>query len=287
MLLSELYKQVVGRDEHPEGQGERIHPDLPIYGNRQARMLACWDNEPRMSWQTEEYYDRQKRTLRPGTFQRLPQNQWVRSENSLVDEKTYDACVDPGRPDLSGSLFVGVDASVRRDSTACVCVKYDENSHGLVLADYKIWKPTPGQPINLEASVEFYLRRIYNNPGTEIVKILVDPYQMARSVQTLVAAGLPVEEYNQTLNNLTEATEALSSVLTTGIRLYNAPDLRQHVLNAVSVETPRGIRLAKQKTSNKIDGAVALSFAVLAAVQNGKPLSTEDIRGYQPPELKS
>ena len=62
-------------------------------------------------------------------------------------EKTYDACVDPGGPDLSGSLFVGVDASVRRDSTACVCVKYDENSHGLVLADYKIWKPTPGQPM--------------------------------------------------------------------------------------------------------------------------------------------
>jgi hypothetical protein len=48
--------------------------------------------------------------------------------------------------------------------------------------------------------------------------------------------------------------EALYSVLTTnGIRLYNAPDLRQHVLNAVSIETPRGIRLSKQKTSNKID----------------------------------
>ena len=45
-------------------------------------------------------------------------------------------------------------------------------------------------------------------------------YQMARSVQTLVAGWLPVEEYNQTLNNLTEATETLYSVLTTrGIRL--------------------------------------------------------------------
>jgi hypothetical protein len=99
-----------------------------------------------------------------------------------------------------------------------------------VLADYKIWKPTPGQPINLEASVEFYLRRIYNEPRARIGKILVDPYQMARSVQTLQAAGLPIEEYNQTLNNLTEATEPLYSVLTTrDIRLYNAPDLRTHV----------------------------------------------------------
>jgi phage terminase large subunit-like protein len=66
-------------------------------------------------------------------------------------------------------------------------------------------------------------------------------------------------------------------VLTTrGISLYNAPDLREHVLNAVSIETPRGIRLSKQKTSLKIDGAVALSFAVLAAVQNGRPVSMDE-----------
>ena len=175
------------------------------------------------------------------------------SENSFIDEKTYDACVEPGRPDLTGSLFIGVDASVRRDSTAAVAVKYEEHSDRLVLADYKIWNPMPGQPINLEASVEFYLMRINNQHGTEIVKILVDPYQMARSVQTLVAAGLPVEEYNQTQGNLTEATEALYSVLTTkGIRLYKAPDLREHVLNAVSVETPRGFGSASGKPATRL-----------------------------------
>ena len=56
---------------------------------------------------------------------------------------------------------------------------------------------------------------------------------------------------------------------TKGIRLYNAP-------NSVSVETPRGIRLAKQKTSRKVDAAVALSFGVLAAIQNGKPPTEAD-----------
>jgi hypothetical protein len=184
-------------------------------------------------------------------------------------------------------LFVGVDASVRRDSTACVAVKYDDQSDSLVLADYKIWKPSPGQPINLEQSVEFWLRRIYNHPGVYVAKILVDPYQMARSIHTLREAGLPVEEYNQTQGNLTEATEALYSALTNRtIRLYHAADLREHVLSAVSVETPRGIRLAKQKTSRKIDGAVALSFAVLAAVQTGRPLSAGDLENYRPPEVE-
>ena len=121
------------------------------------------------------------------------------------------------------------------------------------------------------------MRRIYSEPRARVEKILVDPYQMARSVQTLIAAGLPVEEYNQTQNNLTEATEALySAFINRSLRIYNAPDLREHVLNAVSVETPRGIRLSKEKTSAKIDAAVAPSFAVLAAVQYGRPASVSD-----------
>jgi len=64
-LLMDLYKQVVSADEHPEGQGERIHPDPPIYANRAARIFAYWDHEPSMPWQTQSYYDSQKRTLRP------------------------------------------------------------------------------------------------------------------------------------------------------------------------------------------------------------------------------
>jgi len=52
----------------------------------------------------------------------------------------------------------------------------------------------------------------------------------------------------------------------------------QENMNAVSVETHRGIRLSKQKTANKIDAAVALSFAVLAAIRAGKlpPLNDDD-----------
>jgi hypothetical protein len=61
-LLWDLYKQVVSKDEHPEGQGERLHSELPIYGNREARIFAYWDHEPRMPWQTEAYYQSQKKT---------------------------------------------------------------------------------------------------------------------------------------------------------------------------------------------------------------------------------
>ena len=64
-LLWELYKQGVGSEEHPEGQGERLHPTLPLYANPEARLLVYWDHDARMPWQTERYYQTQKKTLRP------------------------------------------------------------------------------------------------------------------------------------------------------------------------------------------------------------------------------
>src|SRR4029450_3013045 len=76
-LLWDLYKQVVSKDEHPEGQGERLHPDLPIYANREARIVAYWDHEPRMPWQTQAYREAQRRTLRPNTSLRLHATRWT------------------------------------------------------------------------------------------------------------------------------------------------------------------------------------------------------------------
>ena len=55
------------------------------------------------------------------------------------------------------------------------------------------------------------------------------------------------------------------------------------MLNAASVETSRGFRLSKEKQSLKIDGAVALSFACVAAGQTGRLPDPEELRNYQPP----
>jgi hypothetical protein len=63
-----------------------------------------------MRWQTEAYYESQRRTLRPATFARLHRNEWVSSESRFIESEVYDACVESGlREDLTDSLFVGVD----------------------------------------------------------------------------------------------------------------------------------------------------------------------------------
>jgi len=64
-------------------------------------------------------------------------------------------------------------------------------------------------------------------------------------------------------------------------------DLRSHVLNAASIETSRGFRLAKEQQRNKIDAAVALSFAVTAAGQSERPLDPDELRNYKPVPVDS
>ena len=51
------------------------------------------------------------------------------------------------------------------------------------------------------------------------------------------------------------------------LALYEDKELRKHALNAVALETARGWRLAKEKSSSKIDGLAALSFACLDAIE--------------------
>jgi phage terminase large subunit-like protein len=269
-LLQELYKQGVGKDEHPEGQGERIHPDLPVYVNREARLLVYWDHEPRMRWQTPSYYASQKRTLRAGTYLRIHENKWASAEEIFIPAALWDPCVvhtpppivtgpvqqivcDPyqlhrsivtlknaGIPikefpqtqanctlmgqtlfdllngrnlvlyaadDLrsqalstvavenprgwriakekaskkidaivalamaccaaiergkTDGLFVGVDAGIKHDCAAVVAVAWDREADKLWLINHRIWKPSPESPLDIEATIEWYLRQLYS-----------------------------------------------------------------------------------------------------------------------------
>jgi phage terminase large subunit-like protein len=268
-LLMDLYRQAVI-------EGERIHPVLPLYVNRPARIFAYWDTEARMPWQTPEYYESQRRTLRPSAFQRLHTNTWVSSETRFIEPQVYDQCVDPGlREDLTGNLFVGVDVGLKSDSTAIVAVKYDRFSDRLVVAGHRIWHPRPGEILDLGSTLEFFIRGLSQRATIE--KILFDPSQMQRTAQILREGFIEVEELPQTEMNLSAATECLyDHLINRRLRIYPAEDLRSHILNASTKETERVFRLRKESQRKKIDAAVALSFAILCAVRSGRPAEASE-----------
>jgi phage terminase large subunit-like protein len=101
--------------------------------------------------------------------------------------------------------------------------------------------------------------------------IYYDPYQMASVAQRLATAGLPMREYTQTTDHLTEMGSNLYE-LVKGANLVLYPDdaIKLAMNRAVAKETPRGWKITKEKQSHKIDIVVAMAMAAIAAVERGQ-----------------
>ncbi len=278
VLLERLYKQGIA--------GERLDDELEVY--RADELFMFWSHTPRQPWLTEKYYAEQARILRPATFARLHRNEWTTAESVFLTAQVWDSCVDPElRPLLPTEefdLFGGVDAGIKGDNAAVTWVGRDGDR--LFLAAHRIWRPSPSEPLDLEGTIEQHLRDMHDR--YRVRAILCDPYQLHRSITTLKAAGLPVEEFPQTSANTTRMGQTLFDLFNNrNIRLYPSDELRQHGLAAVAVENVRGWRLAKEKASRKIDGIVALAMACCSALEHPRGAPYRFLGGDTEPDLRS
>ena len=266
-LLEDLYHQIF----NPEGTIKRgikrpLGKDFPCYAK--GGLFLYWDHEGRMPWQTKEYYRAQELQLRPSTFLRLHKNMWVSSESGLFPMQKWDECTDrthrPPLPDKVITLWVGVDASTKRDRSAVVSVYRDG---GVVkLGPKKFWQPTTDNPLDLEETMEQYLLELHR--GYSITSVRYDPYQFHRSATTLLKRGLPMQEFPQTTSNLTEMGQNLYDLVEYGnIVLYPCKDLRYEASCAIARDTGRGLRIVKEKSTAKIDQIIALAMGALEAVK--------------------
>ena len=266
-LLEDLYHQIFNEQGNvKEGIERPLGEDFPAYAK--GELFMYWDHEPRMLWQTPEYYASQKQQLRLNTYLRLHENRWVSSESSMFDMDKWDACVDadhsPPLPDKSIHLWVGVDASVKKDRSAVVSV-YRDNIK-IKLGPKRFWQPTADKPMDLEQTMEKYLLELHR--GYSLRSVAYDPYQFHRSATTLKKKGLPMTEYPQTVGNLTECGQAIYDLVEYGnIILYECKDLRFEASCSIGKETGRGLRIVKEKSTQKIDQIVALAMASSGATK--------------------
>ena len=233
-------------------------------------MLFAWHTKPVAPWQTPEWVEEMRRTMRPSAFTRQMLNEPVSSESTFVDMSAWDACVQPAltpvRHDKQLFVWAGVDASVKRDATALVACTYDKKAKCVRLVRHKVFTPTPGDPINFEATVEATLldwKKRYR-----LRKVYFDPFQMVAVAQRLEKQHIKIEPFAQTTANLTEATSNLFDLIQSrSIVLYPDAAMRLAASRAVIRENSRGGCLDKLKQSHKIDSIVALAMAALAAVK--------------------
>jgi phage terminase large subunit-like protein len=233
-------------------------------------MLFAWHCEPTQPWQTPQWLEEMRRSLRPTAYARMIENQFVAPESRFVDLSAWDECIVPTlTPELEDrrlQVWAGVDASVKRDSTALVLCAYDKKAKTVRLVAHKVFTPTPADPIDFESTVEKTL--LEWRERFLLRKVWFDPYQMQAVAQRLTRASVKVEEFAQTIGNLTEATSNLFDLISAR-QLVLCPDaaIRLAVSRAIVTESSRGFKLDKLKQAHKIDVVVALSMAALAAVR--------------------
>jgi phage terminase large subunit-like protein len=254
-------------------------------------LLMFWSHEPVAPWQDEAWLASMRKTLRPSAYSRMVLNEFAAAESAFVDLSAWDQCVMPDlvplHEDKQTSIWVGVDASVKRDSTALVACTYDKKAKTVRLVAHRVFTPSAGDPIDFEATIEatilewrkrFLLRKCY-----------FDPFQMMALSQRLRRAGVKMEEYPQTVPNLTAATSNLFDLIQSrSIVLYPDAPMRLAISRAILHESSRGWRLDKLKQQHKIDVVVALSMAAFAAVRGqGESTYVSDLSWVNGPEAEA
>ena len=227
-----------------------------------------WDHSNRMPWQTKAYLKQQKGRLRPGTYKRLHQNEFTSGEESFIDMDLWDSCVDkkhkPLLPSREVDLVVGVDIGISHDTCAVVGVTKADNR--VKLACHRKWQPSKKNPIDLEETVEAYIKELNNDYSLQ--EVLYDPYQFHRSSLTLQKEGINMVEYPQTSDRLTSMSQNLYDLIKGGnLVLYKNKEMKSHAQKATAKETPRGWRIVKKKASHKIDLIIALAMSCHAATK--------------------
>ena len=240
-------------------------------------------------------------------FRQLRLNQWVKQSTRWMQMEKWDACafpVDEGEL-LGRECYGGLDLSSSIDITAFVLVfpprddteRYvflpffwipEENMVRRVRRDhvpYDVWEKqgfletTEGDVIHygfIESFIEDLGKRFH------IKEIAFDRWGAVQMVQNLEGLGFTVVPFGQGFKDMSPPTKRLMElVLERNVAHGGHPVLRWMMDNIFVRTDPAGnIKPDKEKSTEKIDGAVAAVMALDRAVRNGGSIgSVYDERG--------
>ena len=229
-------------------------------------------------------------------FRQLRLNQWVKQTVRWMPMEKWDLCAFPVNEQfLEGRVcYGGLDLSSTTDLTAFVLVfpPEDEDDKYVVLpyfwlpeetldlrvrrdhVPYDLWerqgfiKTTEGNVVHYG-----YIEKFIEELGTKynIREIAYDRWGSAQMVQNLEGMGFTVVPFGQGYSSMSPPTkELMKLVLEKKIAHGGHPVLRWNVDN-ISIRTdPAGnIKADKEKSTEKIDGAIATIMALDRAIRCG------------------
>ena len=242
------------------------------------------------------------------SFRQLRLNQWVKQSVRWMPMHKWDACAFPVlEDDLEGRVcYGGLDLSSTTDITAFVLVfpPMDESDKYAVLpyfwipednvdlrvrrdhVPYNVWQ-RQGKLETTEGNVVHYgyIEKFIERLGERfnIREIAFDRWGAVQMVQNLEGMGFTVVPFGQGFASMSPPTkELMKLVLEERIAHGGHPVLRWNMDNIFIRTDPAGnIKADKAKSTEKIDGAIALIMALDRAIRCGNDSgeSVYDSRG--------
>lgn len=242
------------------------------------------------------------------SFRQLRLNQWVKQAVRWMPMEKWDACAFPVDEDeLEGRVcYGGLDLSSTTDITAFVFVfpPLDEDDKYIILpyfwvpedtldlrvrrdhVPYDVWE-RKGYLQTTEGNVVHYgyIEKFIEKLGERfnIREIAFDRWGAVQMVQNLEGMGFTVVPFGQGFKDMSPPTkELMKLVLEKRIAHGGHPVLRWNMDNIFIRTDPAGnIKADKEKSTEKIDGAVATIMALDRAIRCGNDAgeSVYDTRG--------
>lgn len=241
-------------------------------------------------------------------FRQLRLNQWVKQAVRWMPMEKWDACAFPvNEDDLEGRVcYGGLDLSSTTDITAFVLVfpPQDEEDRFVILpyfwvpedtldlrvrrdhVPYEVWE-RQGYLMTTEGNVVHYgfIEKFIEQLGERfnIREIAFDRWGAIQMVQNLEEMGFTVVPFGQGFKDMSPPTkELMKLVLEKKIAHGGQPVLRWMMDNIYIRTDPAGnIKADKERSTEKIDGAIATIMALDRAIRCGNvsTASVYDERG--------
>ncbi|MFB3919253.1 MAG: terminase large subunit domain-containing protein [Candidatus Velamenicoccus archaeovorus] len=237
---------------------------------KDPRLLFFWSHDPFLSPRIRpEKIEDKRNKMHPNSFARMFENRWTHGEAEFVRAQDYDKCVDPNHvpmfedPGRGLHVFLGIDIGVKSDCSAVVAVA--KQGDKVALIQHRKWKPEPNDPVDIR-DIEDYILDLSKKFNIEEAHF--DPSQFLEGSRRLSDAGVNMVQFTQSQNPLIVMAQNLYQLIkSTTLKLYQAEDLRAHVLNANIKESAKGFQIVKGTASKKVDLAISLAMACQACVK--------------------
>jgi len=282
-----FYPVIYGADENDDWTDPKIwkkaNPSLGITVDLEKVKAAC--NSAKQNPAEEN------------SFRQLRLNQWVKQAVRWMPMDKWDKCAFPVNPDdLKGRVcYGGLDLSSTSDITAFVLVfppienddKYyvlpffwlpEENIDLRVKRDnvlYDVWE-RQGYLYTTEGNVVHYgfIEKFIEEQGKiyNIREIAFDRWGAVQMTQNLEAIGFIVVPFGQGFRDMSPPTKELMKLTLEQKIAHGAQPVLRWMMDNIYIRTdPAGnIKPDKEKSTEKIDGAVATIMALDRALRNNK-----------------